>query len=146
IAAALAGEERVHGMVEIVGPLGIKAMPALVRTQKDFGIVQVALGDYVNMSRRTCCNLVSDLLDGRHDMEGTEIKNRMDGVKPQAIEVKVLQPHAGVIEHVVPNGIRAGPVVVERLSPRCLVAVREVWSKLAEIVPLRPEVVVHHIE
>ena len=55
-------------------------------------------------------------------------------------------PEEGVADHEVAHRVAVGTVEVDRLPPGGAVAVGEVGSEAAEVVPLRAEVVVDHVE
>ena len=75
-----------------------------------------------------------------------EIEDGVDGIYPEAIEVELLQPHPDVVQDVVAHRVAAMPVVVDGRAPGGLVAIVEVAAEFAQIIPLRAEVVIDHIE
>ena len=59
----LAGEERVRGMMEVVGPLGIQAVAAAVVRVEQTRVVQVALADHDRRPAPACRRLIGRHLD-----------------------------------------------------------------------------------
>src|SRR2546423_2036890 len=70
----------------------------------------------------------------------------MDGVQPQGVDVKVLNPVERVLDKEVPHFITIWPVKIQGRSPRCVIAVREVRSILRKIIAFWSQVVVDDIQ
>ena len=68
------------------------------------------------------------------------------GIQAEAVEVELLEPHPDVVQHVVAHRVAAVAVVIDRGAPRGLVPIVEVSAELAQVVPLRAEVVVDDVE
>src|SRR5687768_17220484 len=99
VTVTLAGQERVDRMVKIVGPLPPQPVPSAFRRQEDADVVHVALGDQVNLSAGPRADVVGDFLKFAQQVLGAQVKNTVDRVKAEAVESKLLQPHAGVFEN-----------------------------------------------
>ncbi len=146
VGVALPGEERVERVVEVVAPDGVEAEAAERPLPHEAGVVGVALGDHVDRTaerRRLGVDGSRELLEER---PGRSVHERVDGVEPEAVHVKVADPVEGVLEEEAPHLVRAGPVEVERCAPGRRVGAREVGAELREVVPLRAEVVVDDVE
>src|SRR6266849_6400167 len=57
-----------------------------------------------------------------------------------------LKPVQRIFEKEAPHLVAVGAIVVDRLSPGSAVTIGEVRTIRREVIPLRPEVVVHDIE
>src|SRR5690349_11815499 len=75
-----------------------------------------------------------------------EIEDAVDGIQTKSIDVEIFQPAQRVLEEESSDLVAAFPVVIDGLSPRSPVAIGEIRTIRAEIVPLRPKVVVDDIE
>ena len=133
-------------MMKVVRPLRIQAVAAPFRRIQHAGIVQVALADHERRPASPRTGRFGHLPDRPEDVAGTEVEDGVDGIHPQAIEVELLEPHPDVVQHVVAHRVAAVSVVVDRGAPRRLVAVIEVAAELAQVVPLRAEVVVDDVQ
>ena len=146
VAALLAGERDVQRVMEVVGPLCVDAAAAVACRGRQQRVVVRALGDHDQIP--TICS--SHLVDRRgellHEGEGRVVHDRVDGVEPDAVHVRVTDPELGVLDEEFAHAVARGTVEIERCSPRRVVAVREVRAELAQVVLLGPEMVVDHIE
>ena len=77
---------------------------------------------------------------------GRIVDDGVHGVEPQSVDVVVAHPHERVVDHEAPHLVAARAVEVQRRAPVRAVTLREVWPELGEVVPCRPEVVVHDVE
>ncbi len=82
----------------------------------------------------------------REKRVGTGVRDAVDRVQPQAVDVVVREPGEGVLDEEAPHLVAVGPVEVQRRAPRCPVAVGEVGAEIPQVVPLGAEVVVDHVE
>src|SRR4029450_4084533 len=64
----------------------------------------------------------------------------------QPVHAVAGQPLLGVVEDEPADEVRPGPVQVDRVAPGGGGAVGEVGAELAEVVPVRPEVVVDDVQ
>lgn len=146
VPGTIAGQERAERVVEVVVPLGVRAVSPGINGRDEPGIVRRALGDQVDASTkglRAPVHGLRELLDKGH---GRGVHDGMDGVEPQCIHAARVEPPERAPDEEPPDLVRAGSVEVERPSPRRVVPIREVRTERVEVVPLRPEVVVHHVE
>src|SRR5208282_4849904 len=68
------------------------------------------------------------------------------GIETQTVEAVITQPHQGIVDDETPYLIASRTVIVDRLAPRGLHAVREIGAVTTEIIAVRTQVVVHDIE
>ena len=108
VALALAGQQRVQRVVEVVAPLRGQAHAAGHPRGDHAGVVEVALGDQGQRPADGDRQLV-DLL--RHLLEhvrGPLVDQRVDGVEPQPVDVHVAQPHQRVVDDVAAHLVGVG--------------------------------------
>ena len=74
------------------------------------------------------------------------VENRVQRVEPQPVDVVLLDPVAGVPDEVTPHLVAVAVVEVDRRAPWRVITVGEVGGVIVEIISLRPEVVVDHVE
>ena len=70
----------------------------------------------------------------------------MDRVQAQAVDVVLVQPVKRVVDEEPPHLVAIATVEVQRIAPGRAVVVREVRAVIAEVVPLRTEVVVDDVQ
>jgi hypothetical protein len=75
------------------------------------------------------------------------IDQGVGGVEAQAVDVIFMRPVAGVGDEEIAHWRAARPIQVQRIAPGRLVAVGEVLpAELAQVVAIRPQVVIDHIQ
>ncbi|OFX23345.1 MAG: hypothetical protein A2V77_00580 [Anaeromyxobacter sp. RBG_16_69_14] len=144
-AVPLTGEERVHGVVEVIRPHG-RATPAERRRVHHHAIFEVALRHHVDgasLLDREGSRCVTDV---RHQMARAVVGNGVDGVEPQRVHAKVAQPLEGSLQDEGAHLRGALAVVVHAVTPGRPVTFCEVRTECGEVVPLRPEVVVDDVQ
>src|SRR5690349_3522752 len=70
----------------------------------------------------------------------------MNGVEPQRVNVKILEPIKGIAYKQVTHFIAVGTIEIQGCSPWRLVMLGEIGSVLAQIVALRSKVVVNDVQ
>ena len=70
----------------------------------------------------------------------------MYGVQPQPVHVVVAEPLECVVDEEAPDVVTAGSIQVHCVAPRRVVAVGQVRPEFHEVVAVRPEVVVDHVQ
>ena len=135
-----------RGMMEVVRPLRIQPVPAAIVRIQYAGIIEVALADHGRRPASSRTGIFGDFRDGAEDVACAQVEDGVDGIDPEPIEVELLQPHPDIVQDVVAHRVAAMPVIVDGRAPGGLVAVVEVAAELAQIIPLRAEVVVDHIQ
>src|SRR3954452_3648426 len=116
-------------MVKVVAPLRIHAKPALTWLKQNARVVEIALGDDVHVPTGAVAYVISNLLDRGEHVQLTRVEDGMGGIEAQAIEVKVLQPGAGVIDNEFTHRRAPRPVKIKRPTPCRLVAIGEIRAE-----------------
>src|SRR5580658_1243208 len=107
--------------MEIIIPHRIKPQTASICWSNLPRIVPIALRQQINEPIeffRSPVNLGGKLLQ---KWRGRWIHDRVDGVEPERVEVKVGNPLQGVFDEITPYFVAAAGIEVERLPPRRLV-------------------------
>jgi len=79
-------------------------------------------------------------------MHRLETENGMHRIQPQAIESIILQPHQGIVDHEAAHAVAVVAVEINGVPPGGLHAIRKVGGESGQIISIRAEMVVHHIE
>ena len=88
-------------------------------------------------------SLTSQLL---HEVRRRTVHVSRDCIQPKSVEVVVTKPHQRVVDEEPPHFVAAGVLEVHRITPRRRMQTRQVRRELAGIVPIRPEVVIDHVQ
>src|SRR6267143_6860749 len=80
------------------------------------------------------------------EWEGTRIEDSMNSVQSKSVDVKLLKPVQRILDKEVADFITVGAIEVQSRSPRRAITVRKRGAVLAEVIALRPEVVVNHVQ
>ena len=82
-----------------------------------------------------------------NDVWTAVVLDGVDRVEAQSVEVKSADPVFRVLDDEVPNRARVGPVEIDCIAPRRPMAVGEEVRRIArEVIPLRSEMIVDHVE
>ena len=100
---ALAGQQRVQGVVEVVGPHGVVAVAALAGGADDLGVVQAALGD----DQRAAIRRADALGQHAQHVAGAVVVDGVDGVEAQAVDVEVAHPAGRALQHPLADAVGA---------------------------------------
>ena len=147
VAVALAGDERVERVVEVVVPLRVHPEPAVRERCDHPDVVEVRFGDQPSGGRSRAPGASADGLVQLHqERPGGRVDDAVDRVEPQGVDAELLEPHQRVAAEVPADLVAPRPVVVDRLAPRRAVPVREVRAEPVQDVALGPEVVVDDVE
>src|SRR6185437_10213587 len=85
--------------------------------------------------------------EGLQKMRLPIVQYRMHGIQPQSIEVKLAQPVQRVRAEELPHRGAALGIEIDRSAPgRVVPLVEELWRVERQVVALRAEVVIDHIE
>ena len=68
---------------------------------------------------------IGSVFDGLENMVGTPVIDRVHGIQAQAVHVVLLNPQAHVVQHKRPHGVTTPIIVIDRLSPRRVILLRE---------------------
>src|SRR5882762_1370241 len=140
------GQQRMHGMMEIVAPLRWHAQSAFATRTQHARIVQIALRDQRNDSPGLAGESVNFLRQFCEKRKRARIKDSVKGVEPQHIDMKSFQPVKRVFDEKAAYVVAVGSVKVQRRSPRRLVMLGKIWTIFAQIIAFRSEVVVDDVQ
>ena len=140
------GEQGVQGVMKVVGPLGLQPQAAGLRGADDPGVVEVALGDQGQRPPQLPGQGLGASGKLPEKGDGAAVVEGVDRVQAQGIDAVAPEPVLGVGQEVGPHRVAVGPVEVDRLSPGSTVAVGEIGAEVPQVVPLRAQVVVHHVQ
>src|SRR5699024_8079808 len=130
----------------VVVPLRGHTHTALVGGGDHRGIVQVGLGDQAQRPAQLGGQVVHRVGQLGEQVSGGVVDERVHRVQAQGVQVEVGQPAQRVVDDEGAHLGAAGPVQVDRLTPRGLVRVGEVRAELRQVVPGGSEVVVDHVQ
>src|SRR3954470_18256859 len=74
------------------------------------------------------------------------VDDGVHGIDPQPVNVKFINPLKRIVDEKPSHGIAVRAVEIQRQSPRRLVAVGEIRSKLGEVIPLGAKMVINDVE
>src|SRR5690242_9990979 len=146
VATLLAGEQRVDGVMKVVAPLPIEAVSVLIDGTHELGIVEITLADDDDSATVSLARCVDSLRDFLKEVLRAEIEDPVDRIEAETVAVILLYPVPCVVDDEAPHVVAVGIVVVESGSPGRPVLLGEVRPELAEVVALRPDVVVDDVE
>ena len=132
--------------MEIVRPLGVDAVAAVLPGAHDPRIVEVAFGDQHPGTAGLALQRIHLGRQLLQDVHRRGVHDGVDGVDPEPVQVIVPQPHERVVAEEPAHLVAIGTVQVHRVSPGSAVAVGEVRAEPAQVIPLRAEVVVDHVQ
>src|SRR5215831_12104138 len=134
-----------QGMVQIVVPLCRAAGNSAFCSSQIPRLIAVVLEDEMNVA---VVNTVPDGLDDFADYIGlAAVKNRMDGIETQPVEMILLEPIERVLNKKVAHYAVTGSIEIDRGAPRCLVAfAEEIRSDRRQIIAFGAEMIVDDIE
>ena len=104
-----------RGVMKVVVPERVEAATTALDGMKERRVLRLVLTD--NPRAPLSGALANRLGDLGEDMRPARILDGLGGVQPQPIEVKFLDPVAGVGQHVVAHAGRARPVEVDAPAP-----------------------------
>ena len=139
-------KHRVQRMMQIVAPLRFQAAAAAFLRKQNGGIVQVALGDYVDLAPVLLRHALDALLQLRQKMPRTAVEHPVNRIQPQRVDVIFLQPEDRIFDEKPSDVIAIWAIEINGLSPRAAIVVGKVGTKLPQIVSFGPEMVVDHVQ
>ncbi len=145
VAAGLAGQRDVQGVVEVVAPLGVEAEPADLAGQHHQGVVEVGLRDQRERAAQVGGergHLDAELLE---QVDVGLVGERVHGVEPESVDVEVAQPGQRAVEDVAAHLGRPLAVEVDQRSPGVLTLGLEVGTEQRQVVARRAEMVVDDV-
>src|SRR5690606_356317 len=133
-------------MVKIVQPLSPKTVTTLFWQTNNPGTVQITFGDQMEAPSLLFHLRLDALVEQLPKVYCTIIKNRMNSITSQAVQVVVFHPMEGISGKISPHPIRPLSVVINRVAPRSPILLREVGPELPKVISFRPNMIVHHIQ
>jgi hypothetical protein len=82
VALRLTGQQDVQPVVDVIGPLGVQAGPAIGPCGDHAGVVEVALGDEVERAAEPGAQGAHLVRELRQDMGRRVVAQLVDGVEP----------------------------------------------------------------
>ena len=146
VVVALAGEQHVQRVVEVVAPLRVATHPAVGLRGDEARVVRGALRDQPDVTTLLLGVRVDGVDELLHEGIRARIGDGVHGIQPQRVDAEVVDPVERVLDEVVADLVRARAVEVERVAPRRVVPIGEVRTERAEDVAFRSEVVVDDVE
>src|SRR5882762_2357984 len=140
------GQQRMYGVMKIIAPLRWHAQSAFATRTQYARIVQIALRDQRNDSSGSVGESVNFLRQFGQKRKCASIKDSVNGVEPQHINMKSFQPVESVFDEKAAYVIAFGSVKVQRRSPRRLVMLGKIRTIFAQIIAFRSEVVVDDVQ
>ena len=132
--------------MKFVVPLRIQAVSADSAGLDHANVVHVAFGDQPGLPPQSRCLLVKSLAQLRQNMDRTVVINVVNRVQPECVDVIFAEPIESIVYDEAPDAIASGPVEVDSRPPRRSIVIREIGAELGQIVPLRPDVIVDHVQ
>ncbi len=134
VGIGFAGQQHVQRVVPVIVPLRVETLV------QQAGLIELIFKVQPHVSGRF------DPLAHAGGELGQEclVANGVDGVHAQPVDAVFEQPHKGVVDEEIPH-LRAPEI--DRVAPRCVqVAAEELLGVTAQVVAVRTEVVVHHVQ
>ena len=135
-----------QGMVKIIIPVGIQTITSKVRGTHQAHIVEVALRHQIEFLLPALPSLEHGRGQLGHERLRRQIHNGMKGVQTQGVNVIFRVPKEGVVDKKAPHLIAVRAVEIEGRPPGGAVAPGEIRAVVGQVVPLRPQVVVDHVQ
>jgi len=139
-------EERVEAVVKIVIPLSIQAISSLSRGVDDANIVQIALCDHCDLAAQILRLALNPLPDVQQDVSGAEVKDSVNGVYSDAVQMIFGYPVKGVIGDKPSNLVALQTIEIDGTTPGGFIAIREVRRVIGKIISFGAEMVVNYVE
>src|SRR5690606_169390 len=91
-------ENGVHRMEEIVTPQSVPPVSSTVDCLQNLWVVDVGFGDEMNLAAAVSSHGGDRIADFGHDMRIPFVGHAMDGINPQTVKVKLVDPIGGVCD------------------------------------------------
>ena len=140
----VAGQDPPELVVEVVGPLGVEAVPAFPLGPHQPPEVASVLRDQDEPARRRRAEPRPHL---GQQVPRPVVAKRVRGVEAQPIEVVLVHPVEGVLDKELPHALRVWAIEVQGVAPRRGLALGEIVRAVgAHVGPVGAEVVVDDVE
>src|SRR5690606_15533226 len=145
VSVVLIGNQRMQGVVKLVNPLPIKAVPASTDRKHVAGVVKIKLGDQDFLSSCLVLQTPDNTVQFFHQGERTVVPYGMDGIKTKTVDPVFVQPHQSVLQVKSAHTIAPGIVKVDGLPPSGFIFVRKVGPVFLEVVPFGSLVIIDDV-
>ena len=134
-----------RAVMKVVVPERVETVAALLGWPHEPRVLRLILRN--EKDRPVAGRFARATADRFDDMRARGVVDLLRGVEPQAIQMKFVDPVAGVRDEELTHGGRVGAVEIDRVAPLVRVFVGEVRRrKRAQVVPDGAQMVVHHVE
>src|SRR5215510_10243279 len=133
-------------VMEIVAPLRVESPSPPTNIGDDSVVIEVTFGNDQDGPPQCSGLSMNSLTQLLHYVGRASVKDAVDRIQPQHINMVLGNPVQGVIDEIAAYLGAAFTIEVHSLTPRSLITVSEIGTVLTKVVSLRPEVVVDHIQ
>jgi hypothetical protein len=116
------------------------------RGEEDPDVIQIAFGNEMEPASGAFGLAGCGSREFGEERSGRLIKDGVDGIEAEGIDMELGLPEEGVLQEKVADGITVGPVEVEGLSPGSAIAISEVGGEISEVIAFGPEVIVDDVQ
>src|ERR1700741_523787 len=132
-------------MMKIIIPDRIQSVSLVLRGLHQLHGLRLVFSDKVKPA--LSCGFSCRRCDFSKNMPRRGIKNLLGSIKPEPIEMKLADPVLGILNKKFTNGVRIGPIKGEGVSPLRWISLGEVVGrKEGQIIAVRPDVIVNHVQ
>ena len=133
-------------MVKIIIPHRIKTPATRPRSAHHSSVVSIAFREQIDVPVEFLGLAVNGCPELFQECWCGEIHNRVNRVEAEGIYMEIGDPLQRILDEVSADLIAPGLVEIDRLSPRRLVEIREIRTEIRQVISLRTNVVVNHVE
>src|SRR6476620_9083280 len=80
------------------------------------------------------------------DRNGAMVINGMNGVQPEAIDMKMFEPVQCIVHEIFAYAIRPSSIKVERITPGNFILVSKIRSEFREIISFGAKMIIYYIQ
>jgi hypothetical protein len=139
-------QKGMKGVMEVVVPLRVQAVTSEFPRTDYLGVVEGTFGDDIDTSPESLCLLVHSRGQFFQKGIGRKIQDGVDGIDSEGINVKLRDPIKGIFDKKTADLIAVWPIEVDGETPGGFVTVGEIGSKMSQIIPFRPQMIVYHVQ
>ena len=132
--------------MEVVVPLCVESISALLGRRDHPRIVEGAFGDHEDLSPQSSGLNVHGLGEFPEDVVGAEIVDPVDRVQSKPVDMVLGHPIERIVDDEVPDLVAVWSVVVHCIAPGRPVAIREVGTEVGQIISFGTKMVVDDIQ
>src|SRR4029077_18135915 len=113
-------------MVEVIAPLSMHPVTTGRAWRYHAKVVGIGLSDKVYVPAFLLCEVIDHGAQQHQKRLGVAIDNSMDGASPGGVGRKFVEPVDCVLDEKSNNMIALWAVEIDRLAPRCVIAIRKI--------------------